>query len=121
MKHTGYYLNEVARKTKICYELSDDERKSLQNCLLTLYKDLQAACEKHNLCIMLCGGSALGAVRHQGFIPWDDDLDALISRSDYTKLIEVFDDELGEKYILATQDVNSDTMGPWMKIYKKNT
>jgi lipopolysaccharide cholinephosphotransferase len=121
MKHIGYYLNEIARNTNLCYELTDAERKELQRCMLSIYKDVAAVCEKHHLCLMLFAGSALGAVRHQGFIPWDDDLDALMPRSDYTKLMEHFDNELGEKYIFATQGVNSDTMGPWMKIYKKNT
>ncbi|MDR0348290.1 MAG: LicD family protein [Tannerella sp.] len=117
----GYYLNEVARKTNVCYELSDAERLALQKCLLGIYRDIKVACDKYNLCCMFSGGSALGAVRHQGFIPWDDDLDLIMPRSDFNKFLRIFENELADKYILSAQGINSNVNGPWAQVIKKNT
>lgn len=68
------------------YTISDLELKKIQDKnfeLLCFFKDF---CEKHKLKFFLSGGSCLGAVRHKGFIPWDDDVDLLMPRKDYEKL-----------------------------------
>ena len=65
-----------------------------------MFVDIKRICDKHNLILMLSGGSALGAVRHKGFIPWDDDIDLMMPRDDYDKFIDLFEEELGEKYYL---------------------
>ena len=49
--------------------------RDVQLVLLEMLKDIDALCKKHNIRYWLTGGSALGAVRHKGFIPWDDDAD----------------------------------------------
>lgn len=121
MKYTGDYLNEFARTNKVFFELSEDDRNKLKNCLLEMYQDVVRVCDKYNLCIMLGGGSALGAVRHQGFIPWDDDLDVMMPRKDYNKLIEVFDKELSDKYMLMAPRTKEDSEILFMQILKRNT
>jgi lipopolysaccharide cholinephosphotransferase len=121
MKTTTAYLNELAKTKNVFYELSEEEHILLKKCLLDIYKDVSAVCNKYNLCIMLGGGSALGAVRHQGFIPWDDDLDAMMPRKDYNKLIEVFDQELGENYTLSVPRIGYESRTLFMIIEKKNT
>ncbi|MDR3188984.1 MAG: LicD family protein [Prevotellaceae bacterium] len=59
-------------------------------------------CKKHHLQYWLCAGSLLGAVRHGGFIPWDDDLDISIMRSDYKKLLKALKKELPPNLYLQT-------------------
>jgi lipopolysaccharide cholinephosphotransferase len=84
------------------YELSETEKGDLKRCMLKIYQEIVNVCNKYNLCIMLGGGSALGAIRHQGFIPWDDDLDVMMPRDDYNKLLAVIEEGLGNDYFLYT-------------------
>ena len=120
MKITKDYLNEIAKNTDIFHELSEDDSKKLKSVLLKMYIDLKSACVKHDIQLILSNGSCLGAVRHQGFIPWDDDLDVLLSRDDYNKLAEIFDKELKDDYYLVgpNREVES---GLYMRLYKKGT
>lgn len=85
-------------------ELSESQIQQIQNITIDIYKDIMEACEKHGLYAILGGGSALGAVRHHGFIPWDDDMDLMMSRQDFNKFMRIFNVELGEKYYLACPD-----------------
>ena len=64
----------------------------IQNELLDIMKIFHNFCVENNIDYSLYGGSCLGAVRHKGFIPWDDDLDICVDRKNYIKLIKVFDD-----------------------------
>ena len=80
--------------------LTDEELKKLQKIFLEMAEEVDEVCRKNNIVMMLSGGSVLGAVRHHGFIPWDDDLDINIPRKDFEKFKKVFRKELGEKYKL---------------------
>ncbi len=64
--------------------------------LLTLLKEFDCICKKHGITYYLEGGSLLGAVRHKGFLPWDDDVDLCITRDQFQKLLTVIDQELPE-------------------------
>jgi lipopolysaccharide cholinephosphotransferase len=118
---TAAYFNKIANTNNIFYTFSEEELKIFQKYLFDMYLDIARVCKKHNLCIMLCGGSALGAVRHQGFIPWDDDFDVMLPRKDYNKLVEIFDEELGNKYLLSAPETKQDSNEVFMEIIKKNT
>lgn len=64
-------------------------RKRIWDIELSLLAELERVCEKYGLVYYADGGTLLGAVRHQGFIPWDDDIDVMMPRPDYEKLKEV--------------------------------
>jgi lipopolysaccharide cholinephosphotransferase len=68
-------------------EMSLDEIKS---CSIGILDFIDTVCKKNQLNYYLCGGTLLGAVRHNGFIPWDDDIDIVMPRNDYERLFEVW-------------------------------
>lgn len=71
-----------------CKELSIDEIKGVAKNLLFVFDEV---CQKHNISYSVFYGTLLGAIRHEGFIPWDDDIDVVMLREDYEKLIQVID------------------------------
>ncbi len=75
--------------------------------MLEMLQYIDAVCKKHNIRYWLCSGTLLGAVRHGGFIPWDDDLDVEMLREDYKKFVKVMALEKNERYILQTNETDS--------------
>ena len=102
-------------------KLDEVTRKRLQKELLGIYKDVHAVCEQYGLTAFLLGGSALGAVRHHGFIPWDDDLDIGMTRDDYEKFKMIFRKELSGKYILNAPNYSRIPKARFPRIHKKGT
>lgn len=86
----------------------NDSLRKLQLCELDILKDIVNICDKHNLIYYMMGGTFLGAVRHKGFIPWDDDVDIALSREDYEKLFEILEKELPKKYVIDNFYKNKD-------------
>ena len=86
-------------KRKVAEVKSSDTRK-IQLLVLMLLLELDRICKKYNLTYYIAGGSILGAVRHKGFIPWDDDIDITMPRPDYDKFIKIAQKELPEEYYL---------------------
>lgn len=78
------------------------ERKEIWQIELDLLNKLTEVCNKYNLKFYADAGTLLGAVRHKGFIPWDDDIDVAMLREDYDKLIAVADQEFQDPYFLQS-------------------
>ncbi|MBQ6066465.1 MAG: LicD family protein [Clostridia bacterium] len=74
-------------------EFSPEETRTLQLKLLEILDALDAFCKENNLTYFLTGGTLLGAIRHKGFIPWDDDVDVALPRKDYERLFELWNNE----------------------------
>ena len=70
--------------------MSTSMTKEIQEKELSMLLYFKEFCDKHNLRFYLCGGGLIGAIRHNGFIPWDDDLDLFMPRPDYEKLAELW-------------------------------
>ena len=79
--------------------------QKLHTLQLEMLSDLQKICEKYNLEYFAVFGTALGAVRHKGFIPWDDDIDVGMLRKDYDIFIQVAEKEMGDKYQIMTPEI----------------
>ena len=101
--------------------MTSDELQRLKAEMLDCYMSVARVCAENDLTIMLGGGSALGAVRHKGFIPWDDDFDAIMPRKDFEKLKDIFEKELGEKYILNAPNYSEKASNRFPKILIKGT
>lgn len=77
------------------------ELRHLQLVILDIIKDIDAICRNNNIEYYLLGGSAIGAIRHKGFIPWDDDLDIIMTNDNYNRFIEICKTQLdSSKYFL---------------------
>ena len=68
--------------------------RPLWEVLLGIYKEVKTICDCHSLRFYACGGTAIGAVRHKGFVPWDDDMDLIMPREDYILFFERYSKEL---------------------------
>lgn len=92
----------------------------IQSYLYEMASDIIDLCKKNNIKIYAVGGTLLGAVRYQGFIPWDDDLDFAVNRADVPKLAELINQT--DKYEIHIPEM--DQLGNpvrFPKIYRKNT
>lgn len=70
-------MNRLQKETELLKPITPENSKKLKTVLVGMLSDLQQVCMDNDIDVMLAYGSALGAVRHKGFIPWDDDLDVL--------------------------------------------
>ncbi len=120
MPNIGSLLKLIDGDAVGLHTLTDEELAAVQKTLVGMLKDLSDVCDAHGISWCLCGGAALGCVRHQGFIPWDDDLDIFMTRADYEKFKAVFPETLVAGYEL--RDPGEDgNLFHYPRFYKKGT
>ncbi len=88
---------------------------------LDLLAEFQRVCDKYNIRYFASGGTLLGAVRHKGFIPWDDDLDIEMFREDYIKLCEVGPKEFKKPYVFQNEYTESGSLRGFSKLRNSQT
>lgn len=98
-----------------------DKRRRLWNCELSLFGTFAEICERHGLRYYASGGTLLGAVRHKGFIPWDDDMDISMPRGDYNMFLSVASRELPDTMFLQTAQSDKDYYFAHAKIRMNHT
>ena len=81
-----------------CVKITEEQHLELQQKLLLMLDDIDEVMRANNIRYSLGGGSVLGAYRHKGFIPWDDDIDINIQREEFSRFIPLFREKYGDRY-----------------------
>ena len=103
-------------------EFYDQETlEKVQNAQTGILKDVLGLCEKNGIDVFIIFGSAIGVVRHQGFIPWDDDIDIGIFREDFPRFRKLAEKYLGDKYEFLTPETNPNYACTVTHFQKKGT
>ena len=95
----GGFFEEEER----CGHFISKQMKEVWAIQLDLLAEFDRVCRKNNIKYFASGGTALGAIRHKGFIPWDDDMDLMMMRDDYDKLLEIAPKEFKSPYFLQNK------------------
>lgn len=101
--------------------MTDIELKKLKDEELKILNYFVSFCSKHKLNYQLTYGTLLGAIRHQGFIPWDDDIDVHMEPKEYIKFLELMKKEKQDKYIIQNTDTEKHYHTYFTKIRKNNS
>lgn len=102
-------------------QYEQDELRRLQLVELDILRDIDKVCREHGIRYFLDSGTLLGAVRHGGFIPWDDDVDLGMPRHDYERFLEIAPQALGDAYVVADPHRCNEQAGMFAKVWKRGT
>mgnify|MGYP004732721853 CR=1 FL=1 len=101
--------------------MDDATLRKVQLTQLEIAKEVKRICDKNGIDYFMDGGTLIGAVRHRGFIPWDDDFDFGMIRNQYERFLKIAPHELGEQFFLQTWDNDKGYGLPFAKIRKNGT
>ena len=102
-------------------EYDESTLKRLQQAELEILKDFMRLCDAHGLQYFGIAGTGIGALRHGGFIPWDDDIDVALPRADYEAFLSLAKQELAEQYIVLNVEENENYPLMTTRLMRKNT
>lgn len=92
-----------------------------RQCLVDMVEYVDQVCQKNDIKYSMMFGTLLGAVRHQGFIPWDDDIDLAVLRDDYNKMKKILNESKDKRYIFLDNLDDQKYVSPWAKIIDTKT
>ena len=95
--------------------------RPLQLHIIDILKVIDVVCQDHNLHYYLWAGTMLGAIRHKGFIPWDDDIDICMPRPDYDQLVKHSNEWLPKPYVLSCAETEDNYPGAFAKMIDEST
>ncbi len=101
--------------------MNDSTLKKLHEVQVEILEEIVRICQKHGLEYYLIGGTLLGAVRHKGYIPWDDDIDIAMPRKDYEKFFDIAKVELGPEYYTHYYRNDENYWLPFGKVKRRKT
>lgn len=101
--------------------ITTQELQQVHNYVLDIAKEFHNICESNNISYYMLGGSMLGAVRHKGFIPWDDDMDFGVLREDFEKLKIILQNTLPKNLKLVSRESTPEFYGGFIKIEDTRT
>ncbi len=96
------------------------KNKQLWALQIDLIQQIEVICKKHQLSFFLIGGGCIGAIRHKGYIPWDDDIDVGLKREDYNCFVESAQQELSPPYFLQTPITDPSFYRPFVVMRNSN-
>ena len=102
-------------------QYEQDVLRKLQLAELNILRDIDSVCRAEGIPYFLECGTLLGAVRHGGFIPWDDDVDVGMLRPDYERFLKVAPKALGQGYAVCEPRTNPRCAGMFAKVWKRGT
>ncbi len=100
---------------------SDNKMEMIHSIIFNMLCEIDKICKDNNIQYYLSGGTCLGAIRHNGFIPWDDDADIMIPRPDYIRFIRCVKKKYSDKYGIASCETDRDWIRPAARIWDKST
>lgn len=113
--------NKILQELRARFNPDGSLLRRQQLRMLELLEAVDLVCKKYDIPYWLSSGTLIGAARHRGFIPWDDDLDIEMLREDYLRLVKVLPKELPDKFVLQTHETDPNYISNYAKVRDMNS